>query len=67
MGSSAFHDLPSSAFPLTVRAYGLHTGRLLWEATDVEPGAVDVPALAEIHGEPARMEIEFATGEILEP
>lgn len=63
----AVHDLPADHFPVLMRGYLVSTGRLVWlERVETAPVLVTIPALARQHGGPVRIEIEFATGEILE-
>jgi hypothetical protein len=61
-GQAAFHDLPEAAFPVTMKAYGVNSGKKLWKVVVAEPGVVEIPPLARIHGEPVRVVVYYADG-----
>jgi hypothetical protein len=58
----AFHDLPASAFPFTVRFYDAE-GTELWSATADGPGAMRIPGFDQpkVH----KTVVEFADGTVV--
>jgi hypothetical protein len=63
---TAFHDLPSAAFPLTMSAYRTDNGEQVWREVVDRPGSVRIPPLAAEHGVLVRVRIELANGEVQE-
>ena len=60
----AFHDLPAEAFPVTMVAYDAG-GSEVWREVVSEPGAVEIPPLAQTFGE-VSIRIEFGDGTVEE-
>lgn len=52
----AFHDLRASQYPLTLVARRVSNDEEVWRATIPAPGALEVPALGELLGEPVWVE-----------
>lgn len=64
---SAFADVKPSRFPFTVyafRASSLLDVEPVWKATVTGPGALAVPALHDLVGEPVRIVVHYADGSI---
>ena len=64
---TAFHDLPASSFPFTCELMDAATGEVRWSATVQGPGALRIPAKAEINeGAPVSVRLRFPDGTVFE-
>lgn len=58
----AFHDLPPSAFPMTVELVDRLSGDVVWSVQVDGPGAVKVPGRDERPGGDVIARVTFADG-----
>ena len=59
---TAFHDLPASAFPVTIEYVQHTTGKVIRTEVIEGPGALQVPGLAALFG-PIGVRMTWASGQ----
>lgn len=65
-GQVVYRDLPASAYPFTAEPLDTATGMVVWSAEVTGPGALRVPAVAELGVDRVRARITYADGQITE-